>query len=224
MLLTSGSARKWPLPQQNSSVRQFSLYERPTDLNDTNQGIELVPKLDQWIINNNGNGAVIKVENIQCCIHQIMHIHHLLFLHQWVHGDMHMKNIKVIDPSRAVGTFLVKAFDWGNASSAGMFNRYNDLNYLFYKKSQKIGLVGRLETRSRHKRERGTNEEERQNQKKHYPLHKLLEASGITEATATAQLERIGRRLMGRITADNRTLKQPWLDASNELALLVVVR
>jgi len=215
---------------QDSVIRSFSMYEKPLDLDFNDEDVDepdetgrhafsvqktnITPDFMRWVqaMATSDIPEDEKLVNFSCAIHQVMHIHFLLYKNGWVHGDMHMKNMKVIDPGLATGMFLVKAFDFGESGPANFANRNNDLNYLFWRRSQKTGPKGFGESMLRANRG-----EDHADMQKHYPIHKIMKTMGVEIGMVNDFMASVGSRLTSRLSTNNLTLHQPWIDISNEI-------
>lgn len=122
------------------------------------------------------------IANLWGCLHQVVKIHHLLYMKRMTHGDMHMGNMKVIIANAPeVSGVVCKAFDFGKLKTQSQFTR-TDLRYLVNKTAVPRHL-GNSSYETNNRAGRWRDEQRNPNVDrldrtdwKHYPLHRILEA------------------------------------------------
>ena len=59
--------------------------------------------------------------------------------------------------------------------------------------------------------------EEHEDMQKHYPIHKIMKTMGVEIGMVNEFMASVGSRLTSRLSTNNPTLHQPWIDISNEI-------
>lgn len=143
--------------------------------------------------------SYLNSEQIKSIIGQVIDSMEVFFANNIMHGDCHASNGKIIKNQDDTVTF--KWIDFGKSEFQFLTpaNRYADLKYHFHKIATEMG--DHINRSLREFTKVGII-----NEKKHYPLHKLLNSLGIPMSEINLKLNELGKTLIEQLkTNDDHT-------------------